>query len=162
MSDLHVRLATVEDTPLILQFIKELADYEELLSEVTATEAILRKTLFEDHKAEVIIGEVDEQPVAFALFFSNFSTFVGKPGLYLEDLYVKPEFRGAGFGKQLLAYLANLAVTRDYGRFEWWCLDWNTSSIEFYKRMGAKPMDGWTVYRVDGDALTDLAAKNVL
>ncbi|MCM0599425.1 GNAT family N-acetyltransferase [Periweissella fabalis] len=162
MSKLHVRLATVEDTPLILQFIKELAEYEELLSEVTATEEILKKTLFEDHKAEVIIGEVDAQPVAFALFFSNFSTFVGKPGLYLEDLYVKPEFRGAGFGKQLLAYLANLAVSRDYGRFEWWCLDWNTSSIEFYKRMGAKPMDGWTVYRVDGDALTELAAKNIL
>lgn len=162
MSTLHVRLATIEDTPLILKFIKELADYEKLLSEVTATEAILRKTLFEDHKAEVIIGEVDGQPVAFALFFSNFSTFVGKPGLYLEDLYVKPEFRGAGFGKQLLAYLAHIAVERDYGRFEWWCLDWNTSSIEFYKRMGAKPMNGWTVYRVDGDELTNLANQNIL
>lgn len=158
MEEMVIRRATEQDVPLILSFIKELAVYEKMLTEVTATETILRENLFEKQRAEVIIGEVGEQPVAFALFFTNFSTFVGKPGLYLEDLFVKPAFRGAGFGKQILAYLAKLAVERDYGRFEWVVLDWNQSSIEFYQKMGAQALDEWRIFRVSDTALTQLAA----
>ncbi|MHC5375170.1 N-acetyltransferase family protein [Enterococcus sp. LJL120] len=158
MEQMVIRRATEQDVPLILNFIKELAVYEKMLTDVTATEELLRENLFEKQRAEVIIGEVDEQPVAFALFFTNFSTFVGKPGLYLEDLFVKPEFRGAGFGQQILAYLANLAVARDYGRFEWVVLDWNQPSIDFYQKMGAVAMDEWRIFRVSGPALEKLAA----
>lgn len=152
-----IRFAEEKDVGLILDFIKELADYEKLLHEVVATEDILMDSLFVRKAAEVIIGEHNGEPVGFALFFHNFSTFLGRPGIYLEDLYVKPEMRGKGYGKILLSYLAKLAIERNCGRFEWWCIDWNQPSIEFYKSIGAIPMDEWTVYRVTDDALTDLA-----
>ncbi len=153
-----IRFATKEDVPTILAFIKELAVYEKLLDEVVATEALLEKYLFEEQKAEVILGDVAGKPVTFALFFTNFSTFLGKPGLYLEDLYVKQEYRGYGLGKQMLAFLANLALERGYGRLEWWVLDWNEPSIAFYKQLGAIPMDEWTTFRVTEDKLA-LVAK---
>lgn len=155
----QLRFAEEKDVPLVLKFIKELADYEKLLHEVVATEEILQESLFQRKVAEVIIGEYKGIPVSFALFFHNFSTFLGRPGIYLEDLYVKPEMRGKGFGKVMLAYLAKLAVERNCGRLEWWCLDWNEPSIRFYKEMGAIPMDDWTVYRVCGNALHDLAGQ---
>ena len=157
---LDIKQATVDDVPLILQFIKELADYEGLLNEVVATEEVLRETLFGERKvAEVVIGYYENQSVGFALFFHNFSTFLGKPGIYLEDLYVKPEYRGRGFGKSLLAYLARLAMERNCGRLEWWVLDWNEPAIKFYKSLGALPMDEWTVFRVTGDSLEKLAGE---
>jgi GNAT superfamily N-acetyltransferase len=153
-----VRNATEDDVPLILSFIRELAEYEKLSHEVVATEEALRETLFGGRRyAEVLIGEQDGIPAGFALFFHNFSTFLGKPGIYLEDLYVRPEFRGAGIGKQLLSRLARLAVERDCGRLEWWVLDWNEPSIGFYRKIGAFPMDEWTVYRLTGEALEELA-----
>lgn len=152
-----IRHANEKDVPLILGFIKELAEYEKMLHDVVATEEILRESLFERRAAEVIIGEYDGKPVSFALFFHNFSTFLGQPGIYLEDLYVKPDIRGKGIGKIMLSFLAKLAVERKCGRLEWWCLDWNEPSIQFYKRMGAVPMEDWTVYRVCSDALTNLA-----
>ncbi len=151
------RLAQAEDVGLVLKFIKELADYEELLHEVVATEEILMETIFEKKAAEVVIAEYADEAIGFALFFHNFSTFLGRPGLYLEDLYVRPEMRGKGIGKLLLAYLAKLARDRNCGRLEWWCIDWNTPSIDFYKSLGAIPMDEWTVYRVTDKALVDLA-----
>ena len=157
-SAFHIQPATVEDVPLILAFIKELAEYEKLAHEVIATEDVLRETLFGDKPyAEVVIGYLDNQPVSFALFFHNFSTFLGRPGIYLEDLYVSPEARGHGIGKKMLSFLAQLAKERHCGRLEWWVLDWNESAIGFYKRIGATPMDEWTVFRVTGDALDELA-----
>jgi GNAT superfamily N-acetyltransferase len=154
----EIRFATIADVPLISQFIKELAEYEQLLHEVVATEELLQETLFgKKSHAEVIIGYLDDKPVCFALFFHNFSTFLGKPGIYLEDLYVKPEARGQGVGKMMLAYLAQLAKDRNCGRLEWWVLDWNETAINFYKSIGAKAMDEWTVYRVTDDALDCLA-----
>ncbi len=157
-TDLKIVTATIEDTPLILEFIKALAEYEKLPNEVTATEELLRETLFGNRKvAEVIIAYHDDVAVGFALFFHNFSTFIGKPGIYLEDLFVKPEYRGHGIGKALLKHIAKLAKERNCGRFEWSVLDWNELSIKFYKSLGAKPMDDWTMYRVTGDALTALA-----
>ncbi len=157
-TDLKIVTATIEDTPLILEFIKALAEYEKLPTEVTATEELLKETLFGNRKvAEVIIGYHNDIAVGFALFFHNFSTFIGKPGIYLEDLFVKPEYRGRGFGKALLKHIAALAKERNCGRFEWSVLDWNEPSIKFYKNLGAKPMDEWTMYRVTGDALTALA-----
>lgn len=152
-----IRFAEEKDVKLILDFIKELADYEKLLHEVVATEEILMDSLFVRKAAEVIIGEHDGEPVGFALFFHNFSTFLGRPGIYLEDLYVRPEMRGKGYGKILLAFLGKLAIERNCGRFEWWCIDWNEPSINFYKSIGAVPMDEWTVYRVYNKALIDLA-----
>lgn len=157
VKDFNLRFAEEKDVPLILEFIKELADYEKLLHEVVATEEILKESLFERKVAEVVIGEYEGKPVGFALFFHNFSTFLGRPGIYLEDLYVKPEMRGKGFGKILLSFLAKLAVDRKCGRLDWWCLDWNEPSIKFYKQLGAVPMDEWTVYRVHNETLTDLA-----
>ncbi|CCD05145.1 TPA: N-acetyltransferase family protein [Legionella pneumophila] len=153
-----IRFAILSDVPLILQFIKELAEYEQLLHEVVATEDILQETLFgpKSH-AEVVIGYLEEKPVSFALFFHNFSTFLGRPGIYLEDLYVRPEARGQGIGKMMLSYLAALAKNRKCGRLEWWVLDWNETAINFYKSIGAKPMDEWTVYRVTEQALDNLA-----
>lgn len=151
------RLAEEKDVGLILKFIKELADYEELLHEVVATEEILTDTIFENKAAEVVFAQYENEEIGFALFFHNFSTFLGRPGLYLEDLYVRPEMRGKGIGKLLLAYLAKLARERNCGRLEWWCIDWNTPSIDFYKSLGAIPMDEWTVYRVTDKALTDLS-----
>ena len=154
-----VREAARDDVPLILSFILELAEYERLSHEVVATEESLRENLFGERPyAEVLIAEHDGAPAGFALFFHNFSTFLGKPGIYLEDLYVKPEFRGAGIGRKLLGHLARLASERGCGRLEWWVLDWNEPSIGFYKKLGAVPMDDWTVYRVSGAALEDLAS----
>lgn len=155
--DLFIRFAEEKDVSLILKFIKELADYEKLLHEVVATEEILRETLFKRKAAEVIIAEYKDEPIGFALFFHNFSTFLGKQGIYLEDLYIRPNMRGRGYGKTLLSFLAKLARERDCGRFEWWCIDWNEPSIKFYKSIGAVPMDEWTVYRVDGEDLNKLA-----
>jgi GNAT superfamily N-acetyltransferase len=159
LDDFKLRFAEKSDVPLILEFIKELADYEKMLHEVVATEDILIESLFERKMAEVIIGEYKNKPVAFALFFHNFSTFLGRAGIYLEDLYIKPEMRGKGMGKIMLSFLAKLCLERKCGRLEWWCLDWNKSSIEFYKQMGAVPMDEWTVYRVHDEALDKLAMK---
>lgn len=153
-----LRFAEITDVSLILDFIKQLADYENKLPEVVATEESLRESLFEKKTAEVIIGEYHNLPVGFALFFHNFSTFLGKQGIYLEDLYVVPEMRGRGIGKIFLSFLAQLAIERKCGRLEWWCLDWNEPSIKFYKKMGAVPMDDWTVYRVSDEALRQLAS----
>lgn len=156
----EIKPATINDIPLILSFIKQLAEYEKLLHEVVATESLLKETLFGDRAhAEVIIGYLNGLPVSFALYFHNFSTFLGRPGIYLEDLFVKPEARGNGIGQKMLAYLAHLAKTRRCGRLEWWVLDWNETAIGFYKRLGAKAMDEWTVYRVTEKALDDLAAE---
>jgi len=154
-----LRFADEKDTPLILEFIKELAQYENLLDQVVATEEGLRESLFNKRAAEVIIGEYEGVPVGFALFFHNYSTFLGQAGLYLEDLYVKPEMRGKGFGKIILSFLAKLALERNCGRLEWWVLDWNEPSIQFYKKLGAVPMDEWTVYRVTGETLKQLGEK---
>ncbi|NBG87825.1 GNAT family N-acetyltransferase [Isachenkonia alkalipeptolytica] len=153
----EIRFATEEDVPLILEFIKALAEYEKMLDEVVATEKGLKQSIFVQKQAEVIIGEEKGKPVGFALFFHNYSTFLGKANLYLEDLFVKPEYRGKGYGKTLLSFLGKIAVDRDCGRLDWWCLDWNTTSIEFYKEMGAVPMDEWTVYRVEGEQLQRLS-----
>lgn len=157
---IDIKPATQEDIPLILSLIKELATYEKLSNEVVATEALLQQHLFGPKpKAEVVIGHLDDQPVSFALFFHNFSTFLGKPGIYLEDLYVREAARGKGVGQQMLAYLAYLAKQRECGRLEWWVLDWNDLAIQFYKRLGARPMDEWTVFRVTGEALDTLAKQ---
>ena len=156
-NDFSLRLATAKDTALILEFIKELADYEKMSDQVIATEELLHDTLFEQKKAEVLIGESQGNPVAFALFFHNFSTFLGRPGIYLEDLYVKKEYRGMGFGKKILKALAELAKERGCGRLEWSCLNWNTPSIGFYKKLGSIPMDEWTVFRLQGEALDRMA-----
>lgn len=156
----EIKPATISDVPLILSFIKDLADYEKLLHEVVATEDILKETLFgEKAHAEVIIGYLDSVPISFALFFHNFSTFLGRPGIYLEDLFVEPVARGKGIGQKMLGYLAHLAKVRKCARLEWWVLDWNETAINFYKKIGAKAMDEWTVYRVTGEALDNLAAS---
>lgn len=157
LSNFKIRFAKENDVSLILDFIKELADYENMSGEVIATEEILKQSLFERKMAEVIIGEYNDKPAAFALFFHNFSTFLGIPGIYLEDLYVKPEMRGKGIGKNILSFLAKLCTERNCGRLEWSCLNWNEPSIKFYKNMGAIPMDEWTVYRMHGEALSNLA-----
>lgn len=157
--DLIIRFAEEKDVSLILELIKGLADYEKLLDQVVATEEILMESLFVKKMAQVVIAEEKGQPVGFALFFHNFSTFLGKANLYLEDLYVLPHARGKGYGKCLLSFLAKIALERNCGRLDWWCLDWNTSSIEFYKEMGAVPMDEWTTFRVQDDALIELAKK---
>jgi GNAT superfamily N-acetyltransferase len=157
IKDFTIRFGNRQDTALILQFIKELADYEHLLDMVVATEEILEDYLFEQKKAEVIICEYQQKPVGFALFFHNFSTFLGRSGLYIEDLYVRPEMRGQGMGKAILKYLAGLAKERGCGRMEWWVLNWNEPSIKFYQSLGAMPMDEWTVYRLTDEALDKLA-----
>jgi GNAT superfamily N-acetyltransferase len=160
MGEVSVRAASDEDLPLILSFIKELAEYEHLSHEVVATEEALRHWLFGGSPvAEVLIGEDREGPAGFALFFHSFSTFLGRPGIYLEDLYVRPEFRGRGIGRALLVDLAKLAKERGCGRLEWSVLDWNEPAIGFYKGIGASPVDGWTVYRVSGEALEELAGR---
>lgn len=154
-----LRFAEEEDVELVLTFIKELAKYEGMLDEVVATEEILYDSLFVKRAAEVIIGEYEGEPVGFALFFHNFSTFLGKSGIYLEDLYIRSSARGKGLGTIMLSYLGKLAQERDCERVEWWCLDWNKSSIEFYKNMGAEGMNDWTVYRVSGENIGQLANK---
>lgn len=153
----QIRRAHEGDIKTIFNFICELAEYEKLSHDVTATEEILCESLFVKKQAEVLIAELDGVPVGFALFFHNFSTFKGRACLYLEDLYIKPDFRGKGFGKELFRTLAKIAVERNCDRFEWSVLDWNEPSIIFYKKMGAFPMSEWTVYRLTGEALTNLA-----
>lgn len=160
ISGFVIRQATEADVSLILQFIRGLAEYERLSHECVADEATLKKNLFGERRvAEVVIGYDHDNPVCFALFFHNFSTFLGKPGIYLEDLFVNPDQRGKGFGRAMLAYLAKLAVERECGRLEWSVLDWNEPAINFYKSLGAKPMDEWTIFRVTGDALKQLAEE---
>ena len=153
------RFAERQDTALILQFIRELADYEKMLDQVEATEELLEEWIFEKRKAEVIFVLEDGIEAGFALFFHNFSTFLGRAGIYLEDLYVRPEYRKKGYGKALIRKLAGIARERGCGRLEWWCLDWNQPSIDFYLSLGAEPMSDWTVYRIAGKTLTDLAAE---
>ena len=158
-SDFEIRQATAVDVPLILSFIRQLAEYERLSHEAVMTEEILRQSLFGPRpSAEVLLGYSGGAPVAFAVFFHNFSTFLGKPGLYLEDLFVIPEMRGRGFGRAMLIQLARIARERKCGRFEWSVLDWNEPAINFYKSLGAVPMDEWTIFRVTGSALDRLAA----
>jgi len=152
-----VSICRKKDVPLILQFIKDLAEYEHMLDEVVATEELLTEWIFQKEKAEVIFVLEDGNEVGFALFFHNFSTFLGRAGIYLEDLYVKPEYRHKGYGKGLLKKLAQIAVERGCGRLEWWCLDWKQPSIDFYLSLGAEPMEDWTVYRIAGDTLHKLA-----
>ena len=156
---LTFRYAKESDCKLILQFIKDLASYEKMLDEVIATEELLHEWIFEKKKAEVIFACENEKEIGFALFFHNFSTFLGKAGIYLEDLYVIPEYRGKGYGKAILKKLAQIAVDRGCGRLEWWCLDWNQPSIDFYLSLNAKPMKDWTVYRLAGKTLEDIDKK---
>lgn len=155
---MHIRIATEIDVPLILEFIRGLAVYERLADRVVATEESLRRTLFGNPRfAEVLIAEDSGEPVGFALFFHNYSTFLGRPGVYLEDLFVRDEARGKGYGKALLTRLAQIAVERGCGRLEWAVLDWNEPAIGFYKKLGAVPQDEWTTFRLAGDALESLA-----
>lgn len=156
---LTFRYAEVTDCALILDFIKELAHYENMLEEVVATEKLLEEWLFEQKKAEVLFALEDGIEVGFALFFHNFSTFLGKSGLYLEDLYVKPSYRGQGYGKKIFQQLAKIALDRQCGRLEWWCLDWNQPSIDFYLSLGAEKMADWTVYRLTEKELQKLAPE---
>ena len=158
MSDvLDFRDAERKDAGLILKFIKDLAKYEKMENEVIATEALLKEWIFDKQKAEVIFALKDGKEVGFALFFHNFSTFLGRAGIYLEDLYVMPKHRGFGYGRAILRKLAQIAVERGCGRLEWWCLDWNKPSIDFYLSLGAEPMSDWTAYRIAGDTLNKLA-----
>ena len=160
MSELTFRNAEEQDCGKILYFIKQLAVYEKMEDQVVATEEILREWIFEKKKAEVIFGCLDGKEIGFAVFFHNFSTFLGRTGIYLEDLFVLPEYRGGGFGKAFLVKLAETALERGCGRLEWACLDWNVPSIEFYKSLGAVPMDDWTVYRADGETMRKMVAGN--
>ena len=157
MNTVTFRKAEREDVALILEFIKGLAAYEKMENEVVADEALLEEWIFDKQKAEVIFAVADGKEVGFALFFHNFSTFLGRAGLYLEDLFVKSEYRGKGYGKAILKKLAAIAVERGCGRLEWSCLDWNKPSIDFYRSLGAVPMEEWTVYRVTGETLKKLA-----
>jgi GNAT superfamily N-acetyltransferase len=160
MPELKIRAATEDDVPLILALIEELAEYERLSHAVSATEEALKESLFGERRvAEALLGYLGDDPAGFALFFHNFSTFLGKPGIYLEDLYVRPEFRGAGVGRALLIHLAKLARERGCGRLEWSVLDWNEPAIGFYKGIGASPVSGWTLYRVAEEALEELAGR---
>ena len=155
--ELTFRFAEERDTPLILDFIKWLADYERMLDQVVADEDTLADQLFHKKNAEVLFALENGKEVGFALFFHNFSTFLGRSGLYLEDLFVLPEHRGKGYGKAILQKLASIAQERNCGRMEWWCLDWNKPSIDFYRSLGAEPMSDWTVYRLTGETLKNLA-----
>ena len=159
MNNTKIRFANEGDTALILGFIKELAAYEKMSDQVVANEELLQEWIFEKKKAEVIFAMEDGTEVGVALFFHNFSTFLGRAGIYLEDLYVSPEYRGHGHGKTLIRELARIAVERGCGRLEWSCLDWNTPSIDFYLSLGAEQMNEWTVYRFAGDSLRALAEK---
>ena len=154
---MNFRFADKKDCGKILDFIKQLAEYEKMSDEVVATEELLQEWIFEKQKAEVIFALENEKEVGFALFFHNFSTFLGRAGIYLEDLFVLPQYRGKGYGKGLLKQLAKIAVERGCGRLEWSCLDWNKPSIDFYLSLGAVPMDEWTVYRLTGDTLIEMS-----
>lgn len=153
------RFAQREDAPLILSFIQELAEYEHMADQVIATPALLNEWIFDKQKAEVLFALENGEPVGFALFFHNFSTFLGRAGIYLEDLFVRPAFRGKGYGKGLLKKLAAITVERGCGRLEWVCLDWNKPSIDFYLSLGAVPQSDWTIYRLTGQTLLDMANK---
>ena len=157
MNKMTIRFAEPSEAGLVFDFIKKIAEYEKLLDEVICDEATIYDSVFVKKEAEVIFVCEDGTPVGFALFFHNFSTFIGKKGLYLEDLFVIPEKRGKGYGKALLKKLAQIAVERGCGRLEWWCLDWNKPSIDFYLSLGAEPMDEWTTYRITGDTLIKMA-----
>lgn len=159
MQGFTIRQATRDDCGIILEFIRDLARYEKLEDQVVATEEGLRRSIFERGQAGVIIGEFEGRPVGFALYFHNYSTFLGKANLYLEDLYVREEYRGKGFGKQLFIRLAAIATEEDCERLDWWCLNWNEPSIAFYKSLGAVAMDEWTVFRLEGGALRALAGQ---
>jgi GNAT superfamily N-acetyltransferase len=159
MDPMTFRFATEKDIPLILQFIRDLAGYERMANEVVATETSLKQWIFDKKIAEVIFGEKTGEIIGFAVFFHNFSTFVGKAGIYLEDLFIKKEHRGKGYGQAFLQRIAQIAVQRGCGRMEWACLDWNQPSIDFYLSVGAVPLKDWTTYRVAGDALSNLAQK---
>ena len=159
MSNTKFRVATEKDTALIIDFIRGLAEYEKMTDEMIADEALLREWIFEKNKAEVIFALEDGVEVGFALFFHNFSTFLGRAGIYLEDLYVKPEYRGRGHGKALITELARITVERGCGRLEWCCLDWNKPSIDFYLSLGARQMNEWTTYRLAGDSLKKLVEE---
>lgn len=159
-TDVVIAPATIDDVPVILELIRALAEYEHLAHEVQATEDGLRASLFGDRpSAEVVIARVGELPVGFAVYFHNYSTFVGRPGLYMEDLFVLPEYRRRGIGRRLLAHVAAVAVARNCGRMEWAVLDWNTTAIHVYRAVAARSMDDWTVFRLTGDQLRDLAAQ---
>jgi len=155
--ELTFRKAEKSDIKLILQFIKELAEYEKMLDDVSATEELIAEWMFDKQTAEVFFAMEDDREVGYALFFQNFSTFYGKAGIYLEDLYVKPEYRGKGYGKAILKHLAKIANERNCGRMEWCCLDWNKPSIDFYLSIGAQQLNDWTLYRVTGETLKKLA-----
>ncbi len=159
MCEVTFRYATEADTGLVLEFIKGIAAYEKMSDEVVATEERLHEWMFEKKLVEVIFAEAEQDTVGFALFFQNFSTFVGRAGLYLEDIFVKPEYRKKGYGKAIFQKLAQIAVERGCQRFEWVCLDWNQPSIDFYRSMGAVPMDQWTIYRLSGDGIKKAAEK---
>lgn len=159
MGDFSIRFAAREDVPTILEFIRALAAYEKMEDQVIADETLLETWIFEKRKAEVLLAFEGDTPIGFALFFHNFSTWLGRAGIYLEDLFVLPEYRGRGYGKLLLKRLARIAVQRGCGRLEWACLDWNEPSIAFYKSVGATALDEWTTYRVTGDALLALASR---
>lgn len=159
MNNTKIRFATEDDVALIVEFIRGIAEYEKMLDEVIADEALIREWVFKRNKAEVIFALEDGKEVGFALFFHNFSTFLGRAGIYLEDLFVKPEYRGRGHGKALITELAKITVERGCGRLEWTCLDWNTPSINFYLSLGARQMSEWTNYRLTGDSLNALAGK---
>jgi len=161
MTPFEIRTTTEADVPVILQLIRDLAEYERAPDDVVATEAGLREVLFGSKRsAEVLLAWEDSEPVGFAVFFHNFSTWLGRPGLYLEDLFVKPAMRGKGYGRALLERLAQIAKERGCGRMEWAVLDWNEPAIQFYRKLGAKPMDEWTVFRLTQEGIADLAGKN--
>ena len=157
--EFRIEAASEQDLPLILKLVKDLAEYEKIAHAVIATEEILRESLFRKRAAEVLIGYAGDEPAGFAVFFQTFSTFLGVPGMYLEDIFVEPKWRRKGLGRQLLMRLATIANQRGYGRVEWSVLDWNELAIGFYKALGARPMDEWTVFRLTGDALVRLAAS---
>lgn len=159
MSDIVIRSAGRADVPVILGFINDLAEYEHMSDQVVATPELLEEWIFDKGRAEVLLAELDGKPVGFALFFHNFSTFLGRAGIYLEDLFVRPEARGHGAGKALLRKLAGVALERGCGRLEWACLDWNAPSIAFYKAQGAEPMEEWTTYRLTGESLRRMAGE---
>jgi GNAT superfamily N-acetyltransferase len=158
-SPITIRPAVEADAPLVVRLIRALAEYEHLLDHVKVTEEDIRRYLFETRVAEALIAEYEEEAAGFALFFHSFSTFVGKPGIYIEDLFVSPAFRGRGLGKALVKEVARIAVERDCGRLEWSCLDWNEPSIQFYRSLGARPLEEWTMYRVVGEDLRNLAEQ---
>ncbi|MGG7142403.1 N-acetyltransferase family protein [Clostridium nigeriense] len=159
IENLKIRETNEEDCELILSLIKEIAEYEKMSDEVIATEETLRESIFHNNRAEVVILELDKKPIGYALYFYNFSTFVGRSGLYLEDIFIKKEARGRGIGKEVFKFLAKRAMEQGCKRMEWACLDWNEPSIKFYKSLGAVPMDEWTVYRLTEDKIEELANK---